>query len=209
MVVVAAGIRPNVELARKAGLAVARGIVVGDDLACRDVPDVYAVGECAEHRGRVYGLVAPLWEQAQVLADRLTGRNPDAVYTGSRLSTKLKVAGVDLAVMGEKDASKKTTRSSATPSRHAASTRSSSCATDAWPALSSWATAASSRHCSTRSRNRRCLQRTAPSCCSAASNRLLSRRRRPKQFRIRRRSATATASPRRRSSRRCWAARAA
>jgi len=104
MVVVAAGIRPNVDLARKAGLAVARGIVVGDDLACRDVPDVYAVGECAEHRGRVYGLVAPLWEQTQVLADRLTGRNPIAVYTGSRLSTKLKVAGVDLAVMGEKDA---------------------------------------------------------------------------------------------------------
>src|SRR5207247_7242021 len=49
-------------------------------------------------------LVAPLWEQTQVLADRLTGRNPDAIYVGSRLSTKLKVAGVDLAVMGEKDA---------------------------------------------------------------------------------------------------------
>ena len=104
MVVVAAGIRPNVELAAEAGLAVGRGIIVGDDLACRDTPDVYAVGECAEHRGRVYGLVAPLWEQTQVLADRLTGRNPAAVYVGSRLSTKLKVAGVDLAVMGEKDA---------------------------------------------------------------------------------------------------------
>ena len=104
MVVVAAGIRPNVELAARAGLAVARGIIVGDDLACREAPDVYAVGECAEHRGRVYGLVAPLWEQTQVLADRLTGRNPGAVYLGSRLSTKLKVAGVDLAVMGEKDA---------------------------------------------------------------------------------------------------------
>ena len=104
MVVIAAGIRPNVELAVKAGLPVARGIIVGDDLACRDTPDVYAVGECAEHRGRVYGLVAPLWEQTQVLADRLTGRNPDAIYVGSRLSTKLKVAGVDLAVMGEKDA---------------------------------------------------------------------------------------------------------
>jgi NAD(P)H-dependent nitrite reductase large subunit len=104
MVVIAAGIRPNVELAVKAGLPVARGIIVGDDLACPGTPDVYAVGECAEHRGRVYGLVAPLWEQTQVLADRLTGRNTDAVYTGSRLSTKLKVAGVDLAVMGEKDA---------------------------------------------------------------------------------------------------------
>ncbi|HEY3042442.1 MAG TPA: FAD-dependent oxidoreductase [Vicinamibacterales bacterium] len=104
MVVIAAGIRPNVELAVKAGLPVARGIIVGDDLACPGTQDVYAVGECAEHRGRVYGLVAPLWEQTQVLADRLTGRNTDAVYTGSRLSTKLKVAGVDLAVMGEKDA---------------------------------------------------------------------------------------------------------
>ncbi len=104
MVVIAAGIRPNVELAVRAGLPVARGIIVGDDLACRGTPDVFAVGECAEHRGRVYGLVAPLWEQTQVLADRLTGRNPGAAYAGSRLSTKLKVAGVDLAVMGEKDA---------------------------------------------------------------------------------------------------------
>ena len=64
----------------RAGLAVKRGIVVGDDLACEGAPDVYAIGECAEHRGRVYGLVAPLWEQAQVLADRLTGRNPRALY---------------------------------------------------------------------------------------------------------------------------------
>ena len=103
MVVVAAGIRPNTELALKAGLAVGRGIIVGDDLACPGAPGVFAVGECAEHRGRVYGLVAPLWEQTQVLADRLTGRRPDATYAGSRLSTKLKVAGIDLAVMGERD----------------------------------------------------------------------------------------------------------
>ena len=69
-----------------------------------DMPDLlYAVGECAEHRGRVYGLVAPLWEQTARLADRLSGRNPDAVYTGSHVSTKLKVMGVDLAVMGDKD----------------------------------------------------------------------------------------------------------
>ncbi len=65
--------------------------------------NVYAVGECAEHRGKVYGLVAPLWEQTAQLADRLSGRNPDAVYTGSKVSTKLKVMGIDLAVMGEKD----------------------------------------------------------------------------------------------------------
>lgn len=104
MVVIAAGIRPNVALATRAGLPANRGIIVGDDLACQGVPDVYAIGECAEHRGRVYGLVAPLWEQAHVLADRLSGKNPHARYVGSRPSTKLKVAGVDLAVMGDKDA---------------------------------------------------------------------------------------------------------
>jgi nitrite reductase (NADH) large subunit len=99
MVVISAGIRPNVGLARNAGLAVERGIVVGDDL-CTDDPRVFAVGECVEHRGQTYGLVAPLWEQARVLADRLTGRNPNAVYTGSRIATKLKVMGIDLSVMG-------------------------------------------------------------------------------------------------------------
>jgi NAD(P)H-dependent nitrite reductase large subunit len=107
LVVIAAGIRPNATLAADAGLKVNRGIVVGDDLACcaGDVPvsDVFAVGECAEHRGRVYGLVAPLWEQTARLADRLSGRNPDAVYVGSSVSTKLKVMGVDLAVMGDKE----------------------------------------------------------------------------------------------------------
>jgi NAD(P)H-nitrite reductase large subunit len=101
LVVIAAGIRPNVALAVDAGLQVGRGIIVGDDLAC--APDVYAVGECAEHRGKVYGLVAPLWEQTAQLADRLSGRNSEAVYTGSRVSTKLKVLGVDLAVMGDKE----------------------------------------------------------------------------------------------------------
>jgi NAD(P)H-dependent nitrite reductase large subunit len=100
MVIVAAGIRPNVELALAAGLEVNRGIVVGDDLAARPHPHISAVGECAEHRGRLYGIVAPLWEQARVLADRLSGRVPHAAYTGSRASTKLKVAGIDLAVMG-------------------------------------------------------------------------------------------------------------
>ncbi|MQA30951.1 MAG: NAD(P)/FAD-dependent oxidoreductase [Luteitalea sp.] len=104
MVVVAAGIRPNVQLARAAGLPVQRGILVGDDLACQGVPGVYAIGECAEHRGQLYGLVAPLWEQAQILSDRLTRRRADAIYAGSRLTTKLKVAGLDVAVMGLKDA---------------------------------------------------------------------------------------------------------
>jgi len=90
MVVVAAGIRPNADLARHAGLVVERGIVVGDDLATLDDERIYAIGECAQHRGRVYGLVAPLWEQATVLADRLSGANPDASYQGSRVSTKLR-----------------------------------------------------------------------------------------------------------------------
>jgi nitrite reductase (NADH) large subunit len=104
MVVVSAGIRPNVALAAGAGLAVNRGIVVGDDMASVSDSRVHAVGECAEHRGRLYGLVAPLWEQARVLADRLSGRASEARYEGSRVSTKLKVAGVELAVMGEADA---------------------------------------------------------------------------------------------------------
>jgi nitrite reductase (NADH) large subunit len=106
MIVVSAGIRPNAGLARSAGLSVRRGIVVDDGLACPDDPDVFAVGECAEHAGVVYGLVAPLWEQTAVLADRLTGRAPTAAYTGSRVSTKLKVMGVELAVMGEKERSR-------------------------------------------------------------------------------------------------------
>jgi nitrite reductase (NADH) large subunit len=102
LLVVSAGIRPNTELARQAGLEVHRGIVVGDDLATSD-PAIHAVGECAEHRGQLYGLVAPLWEQTKVLAARLTGSNPEAVYVGSKVSTKLKVMGVELAVMGLKD----------------------------------------------------------------------------------------------------------
>ncbi|MFI6071573.1 nitrite reductase large subunit NirB [Actinoplanes sp. NPDC051343] len=98
VVVVAAGIRANAEVAAASGLPVERGIVVDDQM--RAGPDVYAVGECAQHRGEVYGLVAPLWEQARVLADHLTGAAPDAAYRGSKVSTKLKVAGVDVASMG-------------------------------------------------------------------------------------------------------------
>lgn len=104
MVVVSAGIRPSVALAREAGLLVERGIVVGDDLRTPHDPNIYALGECAQHRGRTYGLVAPLWEQAQVLADRLSGRKPRATYLGSKVSTKLKVMGIDLTVMGLREA---------------------------------------------------------------------------------------------------------
>ncbi|OBH03714.1 nitrite reductase large subunit NirB [Mycobacterium sp. E1747] len=102
MVVMAAGIRPNVGLAVRAGLTVERAIVVDDHMRSVDDDDIYVVGECAQHRGQVYGLVAPLWEQATVLADHLTGANPRAAYHGSRTATKLKVAGVDVAAMGIK-----------------------------------------------------------------------------------------------------------
>jgi nitrite reductase (NADH) large subunit len=100
MVVVAAGIRPNIDLAVTSGFTVERAIVVDDQMRTMDDEDVYAVGECVQHRGEVYGLVAPLWEQAVVLADHLTGSDPDAAYHGSRTATKLKVAGVDVASMG-------------------------------------------------------------------------------------------------------------
>ena len=103
LVVVAAGIRANSELARRAGLKVERGIVVNNQLRTSD-PRIYAVGECAQHRGRVYGLVAPLWEQAKVLADHITDKNPQAAYHGSKVATKLKVMGVEVACMGSVEA---------------------------------------------------------------------------------------------------------
>lgn len=102
MLVVAAGIRPNVGLAQRAGLTVERAIVVDDQMRSIDDDRIYVVGECAQHRGQVYGLVAPLWEQAVVLADHLTGANNLVAYHGSRVATKLKVAGVDVAAMGLK-----------------------------------------------------------------------------------------------------------
>jgi nitrite reductase (NADH) large subunit len=99
MIVVACGIRPRVDVAVASGLPVNKGIVVNDTLAT-EVPGVYAIGECAEHRGRTYGIVGPVWEQAAVLADVLTGRAPQSRYRGSKLYTRLKVAGVDVAAMG-------------------------------------------------------------------------------------------------------------
>ena len=100
LMVVAAGIRPNADLAVTSGFSVERAVVVDDVMRTVEDDDVFAVGECAQHRGEVYGLVAPLWEQAVVLADHLTGSNPDSRYLGSRTATKLKVAGVDVASMG-------------------------------------------------------------------------------------------------------------
>lgn len=100
LVVIAAGIKPNAALAARAGLTVERGIVVDNQLRSPDDPRIYALGECVQHRGQVYGLVAPIWEQAKVLADHITGRNADAAYLGSKISTRLKVMGVEVASMG-------------------------------------------------------------------------------------------------------------
>ena len=103
MLVISAGIRPNIDLARMAGLNLRRGILVNDDLSCRNDRDIYAIGECAEHRNKTYGLVAPLWDQARTLAEQLTVEKSTATYTGSKTSTKLKVMGVELAVAGDKE----------------------------------------------------------------------------------------------------------
>jgi nitrite reductase (NADH) large subunit len=100
MVVISAGIKANWEIAAGSGLTVERGIVVDDQMRCVDDRDIYAVGECAQHRGQMYGLVAPLWEQAKVLAEHITGRNTRAAYHGSKVATKLKVMGVEVASMG-------------------------------------------------------------------------------------------------------------
>ncbi|MBB5050087.1 nitrite reductase (NADH) large subunit [Afipia massiliensis] len=97
-VVFAAGIRPNVTLAKDAGVPVNRGIVVDDQLRTGHA-DVFALGECAEHRGTCYGLVEPAYEQARVLADHLAGR--PAQYTGSVVSTNLKVSGVSVFSAGD------------------------------------------------------------------------------------------------------------
>jgi assimilatory nitrate reductase electron transfer subunit len=101
LLVVACGVRPEVGLARDAGLAVDQGVMVDDTLRSVSHPDIYALGECAQHNGSVYGLVAPAWEQAAVVAARLTGADPAARYGGSRLVTRLKATGIDLAAMGD------------------------------------------------------------------------------------------------------------
>lgn len=99
LVVMAVGIRPNIALAQQAGLYCERGILVDDNLCTYD-PRIYAVGECVQHRGQCYGLVAPLFEQAKVCANHLAklgyGR-----YQGSVTSTKLKVTGIDLFSAGD------------------------------------------------------------------------------------------------------------
>jgi nitrite reductase (NADH) large subunit len=99
LVVMAVGIRPNVQLAKDAGLEVKRGLVVDDHLRTNDA-NIFAVGECVEHRGQCYGLVAPLYDMAKTLAATLADEEV-AGYAGSATSTKLKVTGVDLFSAGD------------------------------------------------------------------------------------------------------------
>jgi nitrite reductase (NADH) large subunit len=98
LVVVAVGIHPNTDLARKAGADINRGIAVNDKLET-SIPGHYAIGECAEHRGQCYGLVEPAYEQARILASHLAGQK--ANYPGSILSTNLKVSGVNVFSAGD------------------------------------------------------------------------------------------------------------
>jgi len=97
-VIFAAGIRPNVALAKDAGISVNRGIVVDDHLQT-GAADIFALGECAEHRGICYGLVEPAYEQARVLAQHLAGNS--ASYSGSVVATNLKVSGVAVFSAGD------------------------------------------------------------------------------------------------------------
>jgi nitrite reductase (NADH) large subunit len=99
LVVMAVGIRPNAALAQAAGLPCDRGVLVSDTLQTFD-PRVYAVGECVAHRGRSYGLVAPLYDMARVCANHLAGRGHYS-YRGSVVSTRLKVTGIDVFSAGD------------------------------------------------------------------------------------------------------------
>lgn len=102
MVVISTGIRPITEVAKASDIEVNRGIVCDDQMRTSD-PEIFAVGECVEHRGALYGLVEPIWDQANVLADVITEKDVKASYEGSKVGTKLKVMGVDVASMGQKD----------------------------------------------------------------------------------------------------------
>jgi nitrite reductase (NADH) large subunit len=103
MIIVSAGIRPRDELARESNIAVGErgGIIINDRLKTSD-PQVFAIGECALHRGMIYGLVAPGYEMAEIVAANLTGQ--ERRYEGTDLSTKLKLMGVDVASFGTYEA---------------------------------------------------------------------------------------------------------
>ncbi|MFF3559691.1 NAD(P)/FAD-dependent oxidoreductase [Streptomyces sp. NPDC002574] len=100
LVVIACGVRPRTALAHTAGLDVETGIVVDDTLAT-SAPHVYAIGDCTQHRGTVHGLSGPAWEQADVLAARLSGADPDALYQGSRPPARLTAGPLEYAAFGE------------------------------------------------------------------------------------------------------------
>ena len=97
-VVFTTGVRPRIETASASGIDVNRGIVV-DCRLVTSAPGVHAIGECAEHQGRIVGLVAPCWVQASVLVDRLAGTDPGARYRPAPPFARLKVAGVDVTSM--------------------------------------------------------------------------------------------------------------
>jgi nitrite reductase (NADH) large subunit len=94
LVVLAVGVRPNIDLARTSGLDANRGVLVGDDMRTSD-RDIYAIGECIEHNGQVFGLVAPIWEQARICGARLAGDDA-AVYVPPPVFTSLKITGIDV-----------------------------------------------------------------------------------------------------------------
>ncbi|WP_042434845.1 NAD(P)/FAD-dependent oxidoreductase [Streptacidiphilus anmyonensis] len=100
LTVLACGVRPRTALAHASGLAVGRGVLVDDRLAA-SAPHVFAIGDCAEHAGVVHGLAGPAWEQADVLAARLSGADPDARYPGSRPLARLSAGPIEYAAFGE------------------------------------------------------------------------------------------------------------
>lgn len=102
ILVATVGIRAITEVAFDSGLTVNKGIVCDDQMRTND-PAIFALGECIEHREKLYGLVDPIWEQVRVLADVITGVNLQASYQGSKTSTKLKVMGIELVSVGEKE----------------------------------------------------------------------------------------------------------
>ncbi len=102
LMVFASGVKPRIDLAMDSDVPTNAGILVDDRLES-EIAGVYAVGECAEHDGRTYGTVQPVYEQCAVLADVLSDTNPDARYRGSRVYTRLKVVGIEVASMGEID----------------------------------------------------------------------------------------------------------
>ena len=105
LLITAAGITPEITLAKTAGLAYERGILVNDQLQTTD-RHIFALGECCQHRGECYGLVAPVWEQAEILGRNLANqqRQPEtakSAYPGTRSATRLKISGIDLFSAGE------------------------------------------------------------------------------------------------------------